>query len=150
MIRLINSVILSALLAVSFFHTTAVADWERNQIPQPAGAFGFGESVTFSRDGHTALIAAPYEACAAGGFSCGAAYVYVRDGASWRFQARLVPSDAEAERQFGGYEFDDHTVSLSADGHTALISGINPGTLTPKGAVYVFVRTGESWGEQQK
>ncbi len=143
---MINRFILSTLLVVSFFAKTEAANWDLKQIPAPPGASRFGESVTISRDGNTGLIAAPRENCTATISRCGAAYVYVRDGASWRLQARLAASDAAGGREFGGDEFDDHTIALSADGHTALI-GINP---INQGAVYVFVRNGESWSEQQK
>lgn len=143
---MINRFILSTLLVISFFTKTEAATWDAQQIPPPPGAFRFGESVTISRDGNTGLIAAPSENCTATVFACGAAYVYVRDGASWRLQARLAASDAAGGMEFGGDEFDDHTIALSADGHTALI-GINP---INQGAVYVFVRNGESWSQQQK
>jgi hypothetical protein len=98
-----------------------------------------GETVAVSRDGNTALIANPYKNAGAG-----AVYVYVRDGQAWRLQATLTPSDGAVG--FGGNEWDDNTIALSADGNIALI-GINP---NPTGAVYAFVRDGELWREQQK
>jgi hypothetical protein len=149
MVTVIHRFILSTLLAVSLLPKTATADWEMHQIQAPPGASTFGESVTISRDGNTGLVSAHRENCTATVTNCGAAYVYVRDGASWRLQARLAASDAAGDRQFGGDGWDDHTIALSADGNTTLI-GINPGTNTPKGAVYVFVRNGEIWSEQQK
>jgi FG-GAP repeat len=140
-------ILVSTVLAASLIPKADAANWGENQIRAPVGAFRFGETVAVSRDGITALIAAPSEACAAGG-ACGAAYVYVRDGRAWHLQARLSASDEAAGIHFGGNDYDDNTIALSADGNIAFV-GIDPRALG-KGAVYAFVRTGETWSEQQK
>lgn len=147
---MVGTAILSTALVGGLVLRAEAANWGVNQLQAPLGAYDFGESVALSRDGSTALIAAPYEACAAGG-GCGAAYVYVRDGQTWSLQARLVPSDVAPGMNFGGDQWDDNTVALSANGSVALI-GINPGpSYAPStGAVYVFVRDPSGWHEQQK
>ncbi len=143
-----NVVILSALLTASLVSQAEAANWEVNQIPAPLlGALPFGETVAVSRDGNTALIASPREACA-DGRNCGAAYVYIREGQAWRLQARLSASDEKSDIRFGGNDFDDNTIALSADGNIAFV-GIDPSALG-KGAIYVFLRNGEIWSEQQK
>ena len=147
---MVSTVLVSTALAASLVRQADAAGWGVNQIQAPTGAYDFGESVAVSRDGNTALVAAPYEGCAAGG-GCGAAYVYVRDGKGWRLQARLAASDAAADMNFGGDQWDDNTVALSANGNVAFI-GINPGpSYAPStGAVYVFVRDHGAWQQQQK
>lgn len=147
-----NIVILCALLAAYLMPEVEAANWEVNQIPAPLGALPFGETVAVSRDGNTALIASPREACADKKPNCGAVRVYVREGQAWRLQQRLSASDAASGKRFGGNGFDDNTIALSADGNIAFIGrdpgsyGDPPGT----GAVYVFLRNGGAWSEQQK
>lgn len=99
----------------------------------------FGFSVAISGD--TALVGAPYNSAAAS--SGGAAYVFVRSGATWVQQARLLANDAELQDYFGW------SVALSGD--TALIGasgdddkGYNAGS------AYIFVRNGTVWSQQAK
>jgi hypothetical protein len=92
-----------------------------------------GTAVGLSGD--TALVGAgaPFNTHA------GAAYVFVRRGASWRQQARLAASDGAARDQFG--------LSVALSGNTALVGApFN----THAGAAYVFVRRGTSWRQQAK
>lgn len=98
----------------------------------------FGGAVAISGDGLTALIGAW-----AGG--TGSAYVYIRNGAVWTQQARLVANDAAADDRFG------IAVSLSTDGNTALIgSNLDDDKGTSSGSAYVFTRSGSSWSQQAK
>lgn len=109
----------------------------------------FGESLAMSGDGATVAIAAAMEDCAAGP-DCGAVYVYDRGDRGWRKPARLAASDEAAGAGFGGWEYRDRTIALSADGRTLAVSlranWFAPGT----GAVYVFERTDDGWHETQK
>jgi hypothetical protein len=91
---------------------------------------GFGRPLAFSADGNTALIGAPNH-----NHDTGAAYVFVRSGASWLQQAEFTPSDGAEGVSFGD------AVTLSADGSTALI-------FNDTGVVDVFVRSGSSWSQQ--
>jgi trimeric autotransporter adhesin len=96
----------------------------------------FGESVSLSSDGNTALI---------GAFT--AAYVFVRSGGTWSQQQKLTASDGTA-LDLG------ESVSLSANGNTALIGApnrvIRTGGVGPLGAAYVFVNSSGTWSQQQK
>jgi hypothetical protein len=70
----------------------------------------------------------------------GAAYVFVRSGGSWTEEQKLVASD--------GVEADNFGWSVSLAGDRALIGAY--GKDTARGAVYVFVRNGSSWTEEQQ
>ncbi|HKQ74877.1 MAG TPA: FG-GAP repeat protein [Blastocatellia bacterium] len=73
----------------------------------------------------------------------GAAYVFVRSGTAWNQQTILTASDGAAFDYFGS--------SVAIDGNTAVIGA--PGATGPngnQGAVYVFVRSGTTWTQQQK
>ncbi len=109
-----------------------------------AGA-GFGNSVSLSTDGNTALIGANGATVGANAYQ-GAAYVFVNSGGTWSQQQELTASDGAADDSFGC------SVSLSADGNTALIGADSAkvGTHSALGAAYVFVRSGETWSEQEK
>src|SRR5690606_6669767 len=95
-----------------------------------------GWSVAF--DGDTALVGANGEDGA--GTDAGAAYVFVRSGASWEQQAKLMAVDAETNDQFG--------LSVALDGDTALVGAYGESAFA--GAAYVFVRSGGGWSEQCK
>ena len=88
-----------------------------------------GTSVALAGD--TALIGAPFHG------DLGAAYLFVRTGASWTQQARLTADDAAAGDRFGS--------SAALAGDTALIGAPFHSDL---GAAYLFVRTGTSWTQQ--
>jgi len=87
----------------------------------------FGMSVAVSGD--TALVGVPTNVISLEG-TTGSAYVFVRNGSTWRQQAKLTVSDNEQVSQFG------RSVALS--GNTALVNN------------YVFVRNGTTWSQQAK
>ncbi len=101
----------------------------------------FGISVHIS--GNTAIVGASNDRIGAN-FRQGSAYIFVRatDG-TWTQQAKLVASDGAAENYFGN--------SVHISGDTAIV-GASGGffSTTLNGAVYVFVRNGTTWTEQQK
>ena len=70
----------------------------------------FGYSVAL--DGETALVGA-YQADVGGNAYQGAAYLFVRQGASWSQQQKLVANDGAADDRFG--------VSVALSGETALV-----------------------------
>ncbi len=101
-----------------------------------AGRGQFGTSVALSSDGRTALVGAPGDA-----ESAGAAWVFVRAGATWRQQgSKLTPTDESGAGQFAS------SVALSADGSTALIGA--PADASYAGAAWVFSRSGTVWSQQ--
>ncbi len=106
----------------------------------------FGAYVAVSAQGDTVLVGGPGDA---GGV--GAAWVFVRQGETWIEQgSKLIPTDEVGEGGFGG------SVSLSADGNTALIGGSTdnnkfiPSSSGPRnvGAAWVFARTAGTWMQQ--
>jgi uncharacterized repeat protein (TIGR01451 family) len=95
----------------------------------------FGASVSLSGD--TAVVGAPD----AGG-AAGAAYVFVRSGATWTEQQKLLTADQEAY---------DSAASVSVSGDTAVLGGHLSGAIVQAaGAAYVFTRSGTTWTEQPK
>ncbi len=91
----------------------------------------FGISVSLDND--TALIGAS-------GYNNythhGAAYIFVRSGASWTQQARLTADDGSSDDMFG--------ISVSLSNDTALVG------IEFKNAAYVFSRSGSIWTQQAK
>jgi FG-GAP repeat len=96
----------------------------------------FGSSVALSADGNTALI---------GGFGDnslrGAAWVFTRSETTWTQQGEKLTGNGEVGAGDFGY-----SVALSADGNTALISGMNDSNR--HGAAWIFTRTGTKWAQQ--
>ena len=100
----------------------------------------FGNSVSLSSDGNTALIGA-YRASPKGTDS-GAAYIFTRSGSTWTQQTKIFPGDGVSSDYFGT------SVSLSSDGNTALVGAHGNSSYT--GAAYIFTRSGSTWTQQQK
>jgi len=97
----------------------------------------FGSSVAIS--GNTAVVGAPNEAD-----GIGAAYVFVRNGSNWTFQAYLKP---EAQCGFGGGQFGS---SVAIYGNTIVVGALFDRRTCDEqiGAAYVFVRQGTAWTQQ--
>lgn len=70
----------------------------------------------------------------------GSVYVFVRSGSLWSEQAKLIGNDSVSSSKFG--------TRVGIDGNT-IISSAATG-LAARIGVYVFVRNGTSWGQQQK
>jgi hypothetical protein len=107
--------------------------------PDGAAEDDFGALVSLSGD--TALIGAPFDDD--NGVDSGSAYVFIRTGTSWTYQAKLVAPDAQAGDEFGW--------SVSLDSDTALIGSVtDDDNGVDSGSAYVFIRTGTTWSQQQK
>lgn len=105
----------------------------------------FGAAVAL--DGDTALVGAFNHQTGAASGKTGAAYIFVRGGATqpvWTQQARLNASDGAADDQFG------FSVALDAD--TALIGAPadDVGANANQGSAYTFTRSGTSWTQQPR
>jgi hypothetical protein len=100
----------------------------------------YGRSVAVSSDGTAALVGGAGADCP-GGFHCGRAFVFSRQGGAWAGTAELALPDGAAFDDFGW------GVALSADAATALIGA--PGRDCPAGngcgAVYAFEFQGGVW-----
>jgi hypothetical protein len=101
------------------------------------GAF-FGEPVSISSDGNTAIVGARLKD------ATGVAYIFTRSGTTWNEQQKIQASDKQGSDFFG-------TVAISGDGNTAIVgaSGEDTGG-SLAGAAYIFTRSGTTWNEQQK
>ena len=108
---------------------------EQQELTAADGAMGdqFGNSVSVSGD--TAVIGAADKNAYQG-----AAYVFVQSGGIWSQQQELIASDGTGNDAFGS--------SVSVSGDTAVIGA--SGKNTGQGAVYVFVRSGGVWTQQQE
>ena len=108
------------------------------------GAVGMssqGSSVMLSADGNTAIVGGPQDNAYAG-----AAWVYTRANGFWTQQGnKLVGNNAV------GTSFQGYSVTLSADGNTAIVGGpTDNGTALGSGigAAWVFTRTNGLWNQQ--
>jgi hypothetical protein len=119
----------------------------------PAAGDQFGWRVTMSVDGSTLAVSAPF----AGG--SGAVYVFGNTGTAitgpqWHQEAMLKASNPGSGDQFGS------SIALSADGSILAVgaqsedsaaTGINgnqgDNSASAAGAVYLFSRSGTSWGQ---
>ena len=125
----------------------------------------FGYSVSLSTAGTTLAVGAYWEDSSARGVGgdgtnndkegSGAVYVFVKTGDKWTEQAYIKASNT------GAWDFFGYSLSLSAAGTTLAVGAIfenssargvgGDGTNNDEensGAVYVFVRDGDKWGEQ--
>ncbi len=127
---------------------TGAADW-----------FGFSVAVS----GDTVVVGARGEASAATGVNgnqadnsagqSGAAYVFVRSGASWSQQAYLKASNTNAGDSFGtSVAISGDTVVVGVPNEDSAATGVNgnqaDNSAGSAGAAYVFVRSGTSWSQQ--
>ena len=102
----------------------------------------FGWSVAISGDGNTAIIGARGDGNAT---DAGSAYIFVRSGTNWSYQAKLLASDGQSGDYFG------RSVALSSDGNTAIIGAyLDDDKATDAGAAYIYVRSGTNWTYQTK
>ena len=90
----------------------------------------FGNSVAVS--GPVAVVGAPGR-----NTDAGAAYVFVRKGATWSQQTELKASDAAAGDSLGW--------SVAASGSVAVLGA--PGRKSSTGAAYLFARSGSTWSQ---
>lgn len=121
----------------------------------------FGNSIALS--GNTLVVGAPLEDSYPDAqpdpinndlvVDSGAAYVYVRSGGAWSFQALLKAGNgARLSREFGySVAIDGDTIVVGARQERNKGTGINPPYQTSfgnlNGAAYVFKRTGNAWNE---
>jgi len=95
-----------------------------------------GYSVSLSADGNTAIVGGYVDNSYAG-----AAWVYTRSGGVWTQQGgKLVGTGAV------GSAYQGYSVSLSADGNTAIVGGYGDNSLA--GAAWVYTRSGGVWTQQ--
>ena len=101
----------------------------------------FGNAVSLSADGNTALIGASRDMVGVNAEQ-GSAYVFTRSDATWTLQKQIVATDGTSGDAFGS------AVSLSADGSTALIGAVEDNS--DQGAAYAYQNNGGLWGMEKK
>jgi gliding motility-associated-like protein len=101
-----------------------------------SGDAGQGWSVSLSADGNTAIIGGPDD-----NDNLGAAWVFTRNGSIWTQQGNKLVGTGNSARADQGY-----SVSLSADGNTAIVGGTRENF--EQGAAWIFVRSSGSWIQQ--
>ncbi|MGB0581083.1 MAG: family 16 glycoside hydrolase, partial [Limisphaerales bacterium] len=121
----------------------------------------FGTVVAIS--GNTAVVGAPGEDSAATNVNgdgadntaseAGAAYVYVKTGDVWTFQAYLKPRNAEAGDMFGSsVAISGDLIVVGAPMEDSRATGVNgnrsDNSEVASGAAYVFNRSGTSWRQR--
>lgn len=140
------------------------AGWQQVSMIKATNAEGgdrFGSAVAIAGD--TVVIGAPHESSDARGVngdkfnnrspSSGAAYVFVRQGARYVFQAYLKASNTDDNDRFGS------TVAISGDRIAVGAPGEDSGSrgvggaqgdngVRDAGAVYVFCRVGDQWTQE--
>jgi hypothetical protein len=154
--------------AVYVFSRASSGSWSQQaylKASNPHAADGFGNAVALSSDGSTLVATAPFENGAATGVNgnqsqqavndAGAAYVFVRSGASWSQQAYLKASNTRANAYFGwasALSADGNTLAVSAVGESSAATGVGGNQAdtgaADAGAVYLFGRSGSAWTQR--
>jgi hypothetical protein len=120
----------------------------------------FGRAVAISGD--TIIVGARFEDSNPTGVNddgtnnsaadSGAAYVFVRSGATWSQQAYLKAANAGASDWFGySVAVSGDTVVVGAyfeDSSSTGVNGANNNLAANSGAAYVFTRSGGTWNQQ--
>jgi hypothetical protein len=105
------------------------------------GTPGRGSSVSLSVDGNTAVVGGPADGVGSFYSPIGAAWVFTRSDGIWSQQGpKLVGTGAIGNAQRGT------SVSLSADGNTAIVSGRTDNFGI--GATWVYTRSRGIWNQQ--
>ena len=141
-VKSLNNNVLTPLVVSNDTQSYAPGSWnELQKILSSDGAKNDYFSFSLSLDGDTALIAAHLDDD--NGIDSGSVYVFVRMGATWTQQAKLLPSDGAAEDEFG--------CSVSLSGDTAIIGAYSDDDNgIDSGSAYVFTRSGGIWTQQAK
>jgi hypothetical protein len=124
----------------AYVYTRNGATWTQQAKIMPGdltAETGFGVDVSIDDD---SLAVGAY---GDGPTNAGAAYIYMRSGASWSQQAKLAAADGGAGQTFGfAVALQDQTLVVGANGYENS-SGF-------PGAAYVFTRASATWSQQQK
>jgi len=107
-----------------------------------------GTSVAISGDGNYAVMGAS-QFGEGDMFEAGKVYVYARNGTSWQLIDELFASDGASRDEFG------YDVDISGDGSFIVVGAYaddngTGGTNLNRGAIYVYEKSGNSWGNEQK
>ena len=95
-----------------------------------------GSSVSISADGNTAIVGGNFD-----NSDIGAAWVYTRTAGIWTQQGNKLVGTGATE-----YPYQGSSVSISADGNTAIVGGY--GDNSNIGAAWIYTRTAGVWAQQ--
>ena len=95
-----------------------------------------GQSVSISADGNTILVGGNSDSS-----NLGAAWVFTRSAEIWSQQGNKLVGTGAVNAAYQGW-----SVSLSADGNTAIVGGWGDNNGT--GSVWVYTRSGGIWTQQ--
>ncbi len=95
-----------------------------------------GISASLSADGNTAMVGGYFD-----NNGDGAAWVWTRSGGAWTQQGTKLVGSGAAGKAFQGV-----SVSLSADGNTAIVGGLRD--KSNAGAAWAWTRSGGVWSQQ--
>ena len=129
------------LKGAAYVFTRSGTSWSQQAklVESVRDAHHFGNAVSISSD--TVVVGAYKDYVPAA--IAGSAYVFTRSGTTWSQQAKIQPSDIQANDQFGS--------SVSIEGDTVVIGGDREDTGgSNAGAAYVFTRSGTTWTEAKK
>lgn len=129
--------------AQGFYSFVKSGSWSMTHFEaSPPGGFVFTSEVKMSADGLTAVFGDIGQDNGSGFFS-GAAFVYSSNGTAWALDTTLIPSDPNAEDQFGA------AVAISSDSSTIMVSAPmwDDTTGTNSGKGYIFKDLGSGWVE---
>lgn len=114
--------------------------WTEQQKLQPStpsagGLFGFSVAL----DGDRVVVGAPHDSTRAS--QAGAAYVFVREAASWREQQRLEAVPAMAEMTYGWLVGIRNTTAVVTEAAVRLLRD------TPPGKAHIYDLSADTWTE---
>jgi len=139
---LVGGVSDSAFVGAAWVFTRSAGVWTQQGPKLTAsdeiGHAFFGNAVSLSSDGNTAMIGGPMDRS-----NHGAAWIFTRSGNVWTQQGlKLIGNDSIGTAQQG------FSVALSKDGNTAVEGGPFDGN--DVGAAWIFTRNGNTWTQQGK
>ena len=105
----------------------------------PAEGNFFGRTVAISGD--YAIVGSPFNDD--GGKDVGSAYIFFRNGTTWKEQVKLIAGDAEEGDQLGS------AIAISGD-YAIVGSPSDDDAGSKSGSAYIFFRSGNTWTEQEK
>lgn len=118
--------------------------WSREGTLSPTDFENSGDfGLSVALDGEVAIVGAPDFEDDSAMIDEGAAYIFRYNGSEWLEEARLLPNDREAGRQFGlkvDISGDYAIVGLNIDNEVASLAG----------AAYLFERIDEVWTQKAK
>ena len=133
--------ILVVLMCVAVASVACAARLEQDKLLASDGATSdwFGRSVSIN--GNYCIVGAANNDD--NGNDSGSAYIFKYDGENWTEQAKLLASDAAPDDRFG------YSVAISGD-YCIVGATQDDDNGTNTGSAYIFIRSGETWTEQDK